>query len=385
MTYFSPPSSPSPSTIITDTSSSYIPLAIPSDDDLIWSMDYSIRQLAQQLQRSKIQSKTKSSSHYYHDMKPTTTKPTTSPSSSSSTLATTSSTISHSPSQSSLPQRFNSNMSPKNQSTAINSNSVVNPSSSALKPMKSAMRHSKSQYSVSLNTSNEDSSGSGQYTSNIKFHPRECVPSGLRVGGTTTTPLDHSTSTNGTSQNHGNGTALMMPSGAKYFQPRPQHAAAAAASAPIGSTNSEPTNNSTSFVPGTATTAANAANGYISPQWGWYISTTPPTQEHYASTIASHSATKKNNSSETSADSNTTTNKTTSSTSSQPKPPKVNWSRHPAVTANNKNSPSRHVPTAFITNGGTPANIMMPKKAPPKVFRPFNPTCNTTGWPSVPL
>lgn len=32
--------------------------------------------------------------------------------------------------------------------------------------------------------------------------------------------------------------------------------------------------------------ALNGGNGYISPQWGWYISTTPPSPEKYFSNVA---------------------------------------------------------------------------------------------------
>lgn len=41
-------------------------------------------------------------------------------------------------------------------------------------------------------------------------------------------------------------------------------------------------------VKGCAASANNKGGGYISPQWGWYISTTPPTPEYYAAGSQRH-------------------------------------------------------------------------------------------------
>ena len=95
------------------------------------------------------------------------------------------------------------------------------------KPIKSAMKRSSGHHSVK--------------NGKAPIHPSECIPSGLAGG------------------------SIIMPTGGGYQQIQQNQ---------ISSQQHQQQHHQSS----------NNANGYISPQYGWYISMTPPTPPHYHDT-----------------------------------------------------------------------------------------------------
>lgn len=105
------------------------------------------------------------------------------------------------------------------------------------KPIKSAMKKSSGSYGM-------------KQGGKAPLHPSQCIPSGMDGG------------------------SIVMPSGGGYQQPQ-QHQ--------LQLQHQQPHH-----------AGANGANGYISPQYGWYISMTPPTPPHFHESSSNSDGNNKN-------------------------------------------------------------------------------------------
>lgn len=183
------------------------------------------------------------------------------------------------------------------------SSHIVPLKASNKKPIKSAMRNK----------------------NNRNQHPSECIPSGM-MGG-----------------------SILMPSGGQSGQ--------------VPSSHGHPQVN------GNGNTNMNInvnVNGYISPQWGWYISTTPPTPEY-------HSSTSKNNQTSNMNMINPQANH------GHPNPfVKQPWN---PTTAPIQESTTGQSPSSYSYRHAPQQNLRPPPKP---VFTKGTPNCSS-GWPTVPL
>jgi len=126
--------------------------------------------------------------------------------------------------------------------------------------------------------------------------------------------------------------------------------------------------------------ASNSSNGYISPQYGWYISMTPPTPPHY------HNHTHGNghghgNDAANGANSNNTNRKTTS------EPQQIIHEHQPFQVHGNQQlyhqQQTTHMHNGNVAPDGRP--MMMPHSRPVFTRNLKGIPNNTSGWPSVPL
>eukprot|EP00551_Chaetoceros_affinis_P007557 CAMPEP_0203683524 /NCGR_PEP_ID=MMETSP0090-20130426/47569_1 /ASSEMBLY_ACC=CAM_ASM_001088 /TAXON_ID=426623 /ORGANISM="Chaetoceros affinis, Strain CCMP159" /LENGTH=400 /DNA_ID=CAMNT_0050552673 /DNA_START=374 /DNA_END=1576 /DNA_ORIENTATION=- len=207
-------------------------------------------------------------------------------------------------------------------------------SSYSKRPIKSAMRRSTG------NNSNNNGGGTRKPTTN-RFHPSQCVPSGLS-GGSIIMP---------------SGGGLQQGPGQQQYQQQQQH-----------QQQQQPNN----------------GNGYISPQYGWYISMTPPTPPHYPEVSSSSSSTK-------------ATGKRESQQQQQQEQhvlqqSQLNGKMYPPQQHHQIQQPQHHHYILPMTNnnGVKPVSHVLGQH-PPAPPRPvFTRSLkgvpnNTSGWPSVPL
>lgn len=200
-----------------------------------------------------------------------------------------------------------------NQSQSSTSHNLNTPPSQSYYPTSSSNK--KPIKSAMRRSAGNNSSGKPT----TRFHPSQCVPKGLSGG------------------------SIIMPTGGGLQQGQQQYH------------NQQPSN----------------GNGYISPQYGWYISMTPPTPPHYHETHSSSMATLK-------------------------KEIPLQHQEQQILQQNQLNgkmNPQHHqyiLPMSNNNNGGKPVSHVLgqPPTAPPRpVFTRSlkGVPNNTSGWPSVPL